>query len=109
MEMMVFLANIMAALFLSMLIIMTIHLIVRKPNVGVPVTLIFIIGAMIFLFYVLDREEKVTRYCEYFPNEKVCKVKDTNKLSKEQKDKMVQRVKEEEKKMKTNIQDIEIK
>ena len=109
MELITITVIILGAILLSILLGVYMLLIARKYSVEIPFMIIFIIGAMIFFCYMLDREEKVKRYCDYFPDEKVCIVKNTTRLSKKQREKMVQRVREEEKEMKAIIQNIEVK
>lgn len=71
-----------------------------------------IIGAVLLLCYINDRQEKFERYCILFPETEICKAIDKNPgyLTSKQKDRMIQRVKEEDNKRKgtKKIKDIEV-
>lgn len=103
---------IIVAVFITVLICSTMMSIVGESKLGLPIQIIFIIGVIFFFCYMIDKREKFERYCVYFPNTEICKAIDKNPgyLTKKQKDKMIQRVKEEDEKRKGNkkIQDIEI-
>lgn len=62
--------------------------------------------------YSVYKEKEAKKYCVYFPNTEICKAIDKNPgyLTSKQKDKMIQRVEEEDNKRKDlkKIQDIEI-
>lgn len=75
--------------------------------------LIFIVLSLSFINdYSAHKEEEVEKYCIYFPETEICKAIDKapGSLTEEQKDKMIQRVKEEDERRKDfkNIQDIEV-
>lgn len=78
------------------------------------ITAIILIFLSISFFadYSTFKENKVEKYCIYFPETEICKAIDKNPgyLTKKQKDKMIQRVQEEDNKRKNlkKIQDIEI-
>lgn len=90
----------------------TAGIVAEKSHLELPIQIIFIIVAILFFCYIMDRKEKVERYCVLFPETEICKAidKNTGYLTGEQEDKMIQRVKEEDEKRKDfkNIQDIEV-
>lgn len=103
---------IIVAVFITVLIWDTMMSIVGESKLGLPIQIICIIGVIFFFCYMIDRREKFERYCVYFPNTEICKAIDKNPgyLTFKQKNKMIQRVKEEDNKRKGNkkLQDIEV-
>lgn len=81
---------------------------------GLELIVFFFLFFIVILvsFYLNYRENKAERYCVYFPNTEICKARDKNPgyLTFKQKEKMIQRVKEEDNKRKGNkkLQDIEV-
>lgn len=102
-----------AAVFIFVMIIGIMGtIIVKIPYLEVPIQIAFIVGVIVFFCYIIERSGKVERYCIYFPETEICKAVNKNPgyLTFQQKEKMVQRVKEEDNKRKDlkKIQDIEI-
>lgn len=105
-------AGIIIAAILIVVSICVIGVSIVGSKLEVPIQIIFIIGCIFFLCYIIDRNEKVERYCIYFPNTEICKAidKDPGYLTFKQRKIMIQRVKEEDNKRKGNkkLQDIEV-
>ncbi|MDU7070048.1 hypothetical protein [Campylobacter ureolyticus] len=103
---------IIVAVFITVLICSTMMSIVGESKLRLLIQIILIIGVIFFFCYMIDRREKFERYCVYFPETEICKAIDKNPgyLTYKQKNKMIQRVKEEDNKRKgtKKIKDIEV-
>lgn len=98
---------------LEVLVVIVIVLLIFAGYFSEMIVLILIILISSFIAdYSVYKEKEAKKYCVYFPNTEICKAIDKNPgyLTKKQKDKMIQRVEEEDIKRKDlkKVQDIEV-